>query len=255
MARRLMAALGAVALLGAHAASTSAAATRHPATQQTPYAAAAAAECPTDYDPVLDPAHFVAVVDNPYFPLPIDRTLVYRGIRDGRSQVDRVTVTDRTKVVDGITATVVRDVAKHGRELLEKTSDLYAQDDLGNVWYLGEDTDAYLRNGTVDTSGSWQAGVDGAKAGIIMEAHPQAPDAYFEECRSGEAMDTAWVVSVGGSVTVPYGSVDDVLTTLEYTQLESDGVDRKLYAPGLGIVVEETLVGGDEYAELVSVSG
>src|SRR5215475_1118960 len=64
------------------------------------------------HEPVLNPGDFVRVISNPYFPLPVGRTLVYRGIRDGQTQEDRVTVTNRTKVVaEGITARVVTDVA------------------------------------------------------------------------------------------------------------------------------------------------
>ena len=93
-----------------------------------PWASSAPAPsaCGTRYAPALDPAHFVAGVDNPYFPLPVGRTLVYVGTKDGKSQIDTVTVTDRTKVILGITTTVVRDVARHHGELLEKTFDFYA---------------------------------------------------------------------------------------------------------------------------------
>src|SRR2546425_9436712 len=108
----------------------------------------------SDYEPVLDPANFVAVIDNPYFPLPVGRTLVYEGIKDGQSQVDTVTVTDQTKVIEGITARMVSDVSTHDGTLLEKTFDWYAQDKQGNVWYLGEDTTAFLANGKTDTSRS-----------------------------------------------------------------------------------------------------
>jgi hypothetical protein len=203
----------------------------------------------------LDPAGFVATIDNPYYPLPVGRTLVYRGVRDGQTQVDRVTVTSDTKVIGGVTATVVKDVAKHGSTLLEKTSDWFAQDAQGNVCYLGEDTKAYLPNGQVDPSGSWEAGVNGAVSGIIMEAHPQVPDAYRQEFLAGEAEDTAWIVGVGGTVTVPYGPLHDVLTSLEHTVLEPDVIDKKVYAPGLGIVLEQAIAGGQEVAKLVRVIG
>ena len=157
----------------------------------------------SDYAPVLDPANFVTVVDNPYFPLPVGRTLVYQGIKDGQTQIDTVTVTNQTKVILGITTTVVSDVATHDGTLLEKTFDYYAQDKQGTVWYLGEDTTAFLANGKTDTSGSFLAGVKGAQPGIIMEANPQIPDAYRQEFLVGEAEDTAWVVERGGTVTVP----------------------------------------------------
>src|SRR5262245_12500657 len=84
-------------------------------------APSSASACGTSYSPVLDPSHFVAVIDNPYFPLPVGRTFVYTGIKDGQTQTDTVTVTDQKKVILGITATVVSDVATHDGALLEKT--------------------------------------------------------------------------------------------------------------------------------------
>jgi hypothetical protein len=213
-----------------------------------------ASACGTSYAPVLDPAHFVTVVDNPYFPLPIGRTLVYTGIKDGQTQTDTVTVTDQKKVILGIPTTVVSDIATHDGTVLEKTFDFYAQDDEGNVWYLGEDTTAFLPNGKTDTSGSFLAGVDGAQPGIIMEADPQIPDAYRQECFTGQAEDTAWVVGTSGSVNVPYGKVRNVLTTLEATRIEPGAYDEKVYGPGIGIVSERALTGPNETAQLVSVS-
>jgi hypothetical protein len=211
--------------------------------------------CGTTYAPVLDPAHFVSVIDNPYFPLPVGRTLVYTGTKDGQSQIDTVTVTDQNKVILGITTTVVNDVARHNGTVLEKTFDYYAQDDLGNVWYLGEDTTAFLPNGKTDTSGSFQAGVGGAQPGIIMEANPQIPDAYRQECFAGQAEDTAWVVGTQGSMRVPYGNLHNILTTLEATRIEAGAYDQKVYAPGIGIVSEQALTGPNEVAQLVSLSG
>jgi hypothetical protein len=200
-----------------------------------------------------DPGDFVAVIDNPYYPLPVGRVLTYEGVRDGVSQTERITVTDRTKVIQGITATVVTDVAKHGARLLEKTTDWFAQDSLGNVWYLGERTAAYDPDGTVDRSGSWLTGVDGAQAGIIMEAHPRVPDAYRQEYLVGEAEDTAWIVDRGGRLEVPFGTVHKILTTLEASVVEPGVYDQKIYAPGLGIVAEHALA-GDEDAALVKVT-
>ena len=209
----------------------------------------------TDYEPVLDPANFVSVIDNPYFPLPVGRTLVYEGIKDGQSQVDTVTVTDQTRVIEGITTRMVSDVSTHDGTLLEKTFDFYAQDKQGNVWYLGEDTTAFLANGKTDTSGSWMAGVHDAEPGIIMEADPQIPDAYRQEFLLGQAEDTAWVVERGGTVTVPYGKLRNTLKTLEATRIEPGSYDLKVYAPGIGIVLEQSLSGAPEVASLVSVTG
>jgi hypothetical protein len=205
--------------------------------------------------PVFDPTNFVSVVDNPYFPLPVGRTLVYTGIKDGQTQRDTVVVTTQTKVILGVTATVVSDIADHDGTVLERTSDWYAQDKQGNVWYLGEDTVHFLPHGKADTSGSWEAGVNGAQPGIVMEADPQIPDAYRQEFFAGQAEDTAWIVARGGTVSVPYGKVRNLLTTLEATRLEPDAYDQKVYGVGIGIVLEQSLTGDNETAQLVSVTG
>jgi hypothetical protein len=207
------------------------------------------------YEPVLNPRDFVRVIDNPYYPLPVGRTLIYRGVRDGQTQTDRVYVTSGTKVLEGITATAVSDVARHNGKLLEKTTDWFAQDKQGNVWYLGEDTAAYLPNGQIDRSGSWQAGMRDGEPGIIMLAHPQIPDAYRQEFLRGQAEDTAWIVNKGGSVRVPFGVVHHILTSLEFTRLEPGVIDQKIYAPGIGIVRELSQKGPLEVARLVSVRG
>ena len=209
----------------------------------------------TGYEPPLKPAGFVRNITNPYFPLPVGRTLTYRGIKDGKTQVDRVHVTSRRKVLEGISAVAVSDVATHSGKLLEKTTDWYAQDTRGNVWYLGERTAHFLPGGKVDRSGSWQAGVNDAEPGMVMLAHPQVPDAYRQECLPGQAEDTAWIVGRGGSLKLPFRTVTSVLTSLEFTRLEPGVIDKKVYAPGLGIVLEKAMSGPKETAKLVSVHG
>ena len=219
-------------------------------------AVAADASRSPSYEPVLKPGDFSLSITNPYFPLPVGRTWVYRGIKDGQTQIDRVTVTARTKrVAEGITTRVVRDVATHNGKLLEKTFDYYAQDTQGNVWYLGENTTAYLPNGKRDKSGSWQAGVRDGEPGIIMLANPQIPDAYRQEFLRGQAEDTAWIISRGGTLNVPFGTVHHVLRSLEFARIEPGVVDQKLYAPGIGIVSETALTGPPETDRLVSMTG
>ena len=203
------------------------------------------------------PASFTTTIDNPYYPLPPGQLLVYKGVRDGEKQVDRVFVTDQTKVVNGVDTVVVRDIARnHAGVLIEKTYDWFAQDDLGNVWYFGEDTKEYDAHGhVISTEGSWTDGVDGAVRGIVMEASPAVTDAYRQEYYAGQAEDQAWVVQTGMHVDVPYGSLDGVLRTMEWARIEPRVVDMKFYAPGIGIVLEKALAGGQEVAELVKVSG
>jgi hypothetical protein len=165
-----------------------------------------------------------------------------------------VHVTSQTRVLEGITATAVSDVATHNGKLLEKTTDWYAQDKQGTVWYLGEKTAAFS-GGHVDHSGSWLAGVNDGKPGIVMKANPQIPDAYRQEFLAGQAEDTAWIVNRGGSIKLPFKVAHNVVTSLEFTVLEPTVIDKKIYAPGLGIVMEQAVQGPQEVATLVSVHG
>jgi hypothetical protein len=209
------------------------------------------------YDPHIPPAaRFAKTIDNPFFPLPAGRTFVYRGVENGKKELDRMHVTGRSKKIMGISATVVSDkVYEPLGKLAEKTFDYYAQDDRGNVWYLGEDTKELLGGGKVDISGSWLAGKSGAKPGLIMEADPRVPDSYRQECRSGEAEDLAWVVGRGGSKTVPYGTFHRVVTSLEFSPLEPSVVERKVYGRQVGIISEHQLSGAHEVLSLVHVTG
>src|SRR5437588_884444 len=220
MRRRMIAAAAIGAALAAGAAFASAATARHQAARTASS---------------VNPSNFVRHVTNPYYPLKPGTVLVYKGVRDGQTQKDRVGVTYRTRKIEGVTATVERDVATHHGRLLERTTDWYAQDKQGNVWYFGEATKAYNPNGTFSTEGSWQAGRDGAVPGIIMEANPRVADGYRQEYLRGHAEDQAWVLARGGSIRVPYGRISHDLVTMEWTPLEPGWIDQKVYARGIGI--------------------
>jgi hypothetical protein len=222
----------------------------------TAWVGAAGSSSGSGYEPVLRASNFVPVINNRYYPLPVGRVWVYRGIKDGQTQVDTVSVLAQTKLVaEGIRARVVSDIARHGSKVLERTFDWYAQDRQGNVWYLGEDTTAYLAHGKADKSGSWEAGVGDGEPGLIMKAVPRVPDAYRQEYLAGKAEDTAWIVGGTNSLTVPYGTVHHVLTSLEATRVEPGLYDKKVYAPGVGIVLEQAVTGPTETARLVSMRG
>jgi hypothetical protein len=205
------------------------------------------------YRPRIDPANFVPVIDNPYLPLRPGTTLIYEGISGGEREVVKVTVTNETKEILGITATVVRDRVFVGGKLAEDTFDWYGQDRQGNVWYLGEDTKEYEDGKVVSTEGSWEAGVDGAQPGIIMLGDPQAGDTYRQEFYAGEAEDIARVIGLDESVTVPHGSFDGVLRTEDWTPLEPKIRENKFYARGVGVVFERLIRGGEEVLRLVEV--
>ena len=205
------------------------------------------------YDWTIDPRDFVTTVDNPYFPLTPGTTFVFAGTSDGEREVVTVRVTDRTKVIQGVTCVVVRDTVRTGGQITEDTFDWYAQDVDGNVWYMGEDTKEYDQGEVVSTEGSWEGGVHGALPGVIMPADPTVGLAYTQEHYAGQAEDKGKIVALGRRVSVPYGSFDDVLVTEDWTPLEKDVLERKSYAPGIGVVYEELVRGGQEVLRLVEV--
>ena len=175
----------------------------------------------------LDPSKFVAHVTNPFFPLKPGTLWVYRGIKDGKTQIDRVFVTHSTKTIEGVHATVVRDIARQGGTVIERTFDWFAQDRQGNVWYLGEDTVEFLPNGTSSTEGSWETGAHGAVPGIVMEGDPKVADGYRQEFWEGHAEDQAWILARGGSIHVPLGTLHRVLKTLEWSPLSRRSSTRR----------------------------
>jgi hypothetical protein len=209
---------------------------------------------PQSTEPVnLDPADFTTEIDNPYFPLPVGARWVIRVTdQEGLEQHEVMTVTDQTKqIADGVTARVVHDVVREGGKPAEITDDWYAQDSEGNVWYFGEDTVSY-ENGKPDRSGSFEAGVDGADAGVIMPAHPEVGMTYREEYYKGQAEDRSRVLALDQQAEVPFGHFTDVLLTEDYTPVEPDVLEYKLYAKGVGQVLAVTVSGGSEREELIS---
>ncbi len=231
-----------------------------PATSQGPATSAgaspafpAAYQTDAPYQPVIDPGSFVSGVDNPYWPLAPGSKWRFEGDSDGTPEVVVVEVLAETKEILGITCVVVRDEVSSDGETVELTFDWYAQDVHGNVWYFGEDSKEYEGGVVVGTGGSWEAGVDGAQPGIVMPADPaQVAGTYRQEYYAGEAEDLARVVDTGTSVTVKFGSFEDVLVTEEWTPLEPQIKEHKSYASDIGVVKEEVVAGGSGSVELVS---
>ncbi len=198
-----------------------------------------------------DPAKFVAKVDNPWFPLVPGTRFVYHETKDGKTSINEVTVLAETKLIQGVTCTVVHDVVKAGGVTAEDTYDWYAQDTAGNVWYFGEDTKEFLPKGVISSEGSWTAGVNSAQAGLVMPAHPAPGAPYRQEYLAGHAEDMGQVVHLGDAVKVPFGALPNCLRTKEWSMLEA-GTDYKWYAKGLGLV--RAVSASKEVLELVSVT-
>jgi hypothetical protein len=189
-------------------------------------------EIPT---PTPDPDDFVATIDNPWLPLRPGAEWVYES---SEGQTITVTVTDHTREVAGVTTTVVRDVVTEDGEVAEATSQWFAQDAEGNVWHFGEDT-------------VWEAGVDGARAGVVMLAEPRRGDGYQQENAPGEAEDRATVLGLDEEVDTGQLGFDGLLLIEDTTPLEPALVEHRYYERGTGLVFEEAVAGGSGEAVLV----
>jgi hypothetical protein len=200
------------------------------------------------YSVNLTPADFVQIVDNPYFPLPAGAKWEYEIRVGGKpTQIDTLEVLRDKKDVNGVQVTVVRDTVSAGKKIVEDTFDWFVQDKYGNVWYVGESVDNYVGGILVGHAGSWEWGVDGAQPGIIMWADLSAHlnEKYRQEYYPGKAEDMGQVLSVDESLTVPFGSFDQVVKTLDFSNIGA-GQEQKFYAPGIGLLKEMDVNGNEE---------
>jgi hypothetical protein len=196
------------------------------------------------------PADFSTRIDNPYWPMAPGTRWTYR---EG-AQRNAVTVTRATKrMANGVTARVVRDTVAEGGEIVEDTFDFYAQDRRGTIWYLGEDTAEFEHGRLTTREGSFEAGVDGAQAGVIMPAHPRPGMRYRQEFYKGHAEDRGEILSTREMAQSPFGRFRKVLLTKETNRLEPGVLEYKLYARGVGPVLSLQVSGGSDREELVSM--
>jgi len=207
-----------------------------------------------EYDPEIRPGDFSTTIDNPYLPLTPGRTFHYRSQTKEGVETNDVTTTSDTKMTAiGVEARVVHDLVYLDGQKTEETFDWYAQDKDGNVWYFGEDSRTFSGGVQTGTEGSWEAGVAGAKPGIIMEANPQKGDSYQQEFAPGVAEDMAKVSSTDEFVTVPFKSFDHCLETTEWTPIEPGAREHKFYAKNVGLVLELSPKGGGVRSELIGI--
>jgi hypothetical protein len=203
----------------------------------------------------LDPNGFTMRITNPWWPMKPGSRWVYRETDpDGLAQRGVVTVLAKSKLIaNGVTARIVRDVATEDGTPVEATNDYYAQDRCGNVWYLGEATTEYRNGKPVSTQGSFEAGVDGAQAGVIVPARPKPGMGFRQEYLAGQAEDRGEIVSLQEQVEVPFGHFGRgrVLMTRDLNPLEPKSLEFKFYARGIGPVLAIAISGGADREELV----
>ena len=188
--------------------------------------------------------HHSSRVTNQWFPLAPGSVYVYDGQKDSKSARDVMTVTRKTKMIAGIRALPVADRLFLNGVLAERTTDWYAQDKKGTVWYLGENTAELNARGKVtSTEGSFLNGRDGAKGGIFMPAHPAVGQSFQQESLKGQAEDRFRILSMATSITTPVVSSQNAMLTQEKTPLEPGTMDHKYYVQGIGTVKEQQVAG------------
>ncbi len=197
-----------------------------------------------NYHPKIVPSQFSTTVDNRYFPLKPGTTYLYKGTRDGVPTSTRYAVLKQTKTVMGVRCLVISDIVTQNHSLVEKTTDWYAQDSKGNVWYFGENTAEYANGVVTNTDGTWEAGVDHALPGIVMEVNSRTGDHYRQEYRPGIAEDTATVLQTNASIKLPSGTYRHVVVTRDINPLDPTKHERKWFAPGVGFVHADLHQGG-----------
>lgn len=206
-------------------------------------------------------------IDNELLPMIPGTTTVFKAEGADGCEEFHVTVTSATKVIAGVESRVVHDEAFEDPDcdgsliLVEKTDDWFAQDDAGNVWYMGEATEDCEGEGSCTPGeGAWEAGVDGAVAGIVMLASPRSGDQYYQEFAPGTAEDQAKVTGVGVKVSLKRddahqpSQLTGCLKTKEWTQLEPGHVEQKYYCPDIGLVAVDEHHGKKLRFELVDPS-
>lgn len=202
----------------------------------------------------VNPANFVTRIDNPYHPLIRGCTRLLVGAEGGHLLTNLVEVTAGAKVIQGVTCTVVRDRSYMDGLLVEESLDWFAQDQEGNVWNFGEEARHYDAKGVViSTDGSWEAGRLGAQPGIVMPAHPQVNQAYFQELAPGVAQDMATVLALDAGTELAWGVFTNCVMTRDYNPLEPQVVEHKYFALGVGLIRSVTVAGGTEQLDLLSI--
>ena len=175
--------------------------------------------------PSADPDDFVDDVDNPWLALEPGRRWTY-DVTDGggsRGRID-VEVLGGTEQVAGLAATAVRTATDLGAGTPSVVTRLYAQDEAGNVWWVGSDAGA----GSDDLS--WRAGEDGAEAGLAMPADPRLGDGWLSYDVPGLPRASA--------------TIEDQTSALVQLRNEADTTTRTVYEKGVGLVGLEDLDAG-----------
>jgi hypothetical protein len=153
-----------------------------------------------------------------------------------------ITVLDETKEINGISTRIVEEREEKNGELIEISRNFFAIDqETGDVFYFGEEVDIYNQGKIVDHSGAWMAYENGYQPGLIMPGTPEVGMKYYQELAPGIAMDRAEVISISETFKTPAGEFVNCLRTEESSKIQPIAKEYKTYAPGIGLVQDESL--------------
>ena len=190
----------------------------------------------------LEDCHFSSTGSNRFFVLQPGYKSVLAGVEDGEKVVLTVTVTDKTKIVDGVQTRVVVEKETHDGEVVEISKNYFAIcKETNSVFYFGENTDLYENGKVVSHEGSWLAGSNNAEAGLVMPGIVLVGSKFQQETAPKVAMDRAEIVSLDAHVSTPVGNFDDAVKSKETTPLEPDALEYKYYAAGVGLIQDDVL--------------
>ena len=182
-------------------------------------------------------------ITHPYLPLASFQKAVFEGKEGGKAMrvVRTRRTTQKTFLIDGkrVAPLVIEDRDFEAGKLKEVTLDYFAQDDAGTVYYLGEDVDNYRGGKIVGHEGAWLYGKGKAALGVLLPANPKVGDKYQSENVPNVTTEDDEVVSVSETVTTPTGTYQNCLKVKE--TLSDGGIEYKVYAKGVGMVVDDTL--------------
>lgn len=201
-------------------------------------------------EPSFDPADFDAPAkgDNKWLPLqPGYQTVRLGQVTRGHRRLEHrvvTTVTNVTKVIDGVRTVIVLDQDIDGGEIAEQALDYMAQDEQGNVWYFGSYTESYEGGQFVNAEDAWLAGVKGSKPGILMPADPKTGTPPYYQAQTPDEEPFAEVVKTGQKQCVPFKCYTNVIV------IEENGDEYKYFAAGVGgILTEPRSKGGEQETE------
>jgi hypothetical protein len=190
---------------------------------------------------------FTPFSNNPWWPLWPGYSLLLEGEEEDDGETVEITVEISvladTEMVDGVETRVVEERELEDDELVEVSRNFFAEcRETGAVWYFGEDVDDYEDGEIVGHGGGWRAGVDGATPGLIMPGTPLNGARFQQENAPGVAEDRGEIIDTDATLTVPFGTFEDVLEILDTDPLDEDGEgDPKFYAPGVGLIKDEEI--------------